>query len=261
MAIATLISDWNQSDYYIGAMKGRLMSLIPDIQIVDISHDISHFNISEAAFVLKNSYTHFPEGSHHIICINSEPRPDRKPLLAMKDGHYFYSMDTGILNLIFNDKPEKVYELSLFDKDQIQSFPEYDFLLQAVAHIEQEGAPENIGRLTEDYLKRTPLRAVIDDNEITGSIVYIDSYQNAITNISRKLFDRIGDGRSFDIYIQSHHYKISQIHQVYGEAPSGELMALFNSAGMLEVAINSGYAASLLNLKVGSNVRVKFKTK
>jgi len=257
MAFVTLTSDWNQSDYYIGAMKGKLLSLMPDVRIIDISHHISHFNISEAAFVVKNAYHHFPEGTHHILCINSEHTPQTNPLMVMMNGHYFYGMDNGIFNLIFNESPEYVYRLSMEDKGN--SFPEFYDLAEAVAHIANEGNPGDIGEPTQEYSKHTPLRAVIDHQEITGSIVYIDSYQNAITNVTRKLFERIGNGKSFDIYVQSHHYKISKINTVYGEAPPGELMALFNSTGLLEIGINKGNAASLLNLSVGSNVRIKFK--
>jgi hypothetical protein len=93
---------------------------------------------------------------------------------------------------------------------------------------------------------------------IIGSIIYIDSYNNAITNISKKLFDRVGNGRKFEIYVQSNYNKVNFISKGYNEVDLGELLALFNSANLLEFAIRNGYAAELLSLNVGGSVRVKF---
>ena len=97
----------------------------------------------------------------------------------------------------------------------------------------------------------------IDESTINGSVIYIDSFRNAITNISRELFDQIGKGRPFEIFVQSNHYKINRINKKYSDSSTGEMLALFNSLGLLEIAINSGNAADLLNLSVNSVVRIK----
>jgi S-adenosylmethionine hydrolase len=99
----------------------------------------------------------------------------------------------------------------------------------------------------------------IDESVINGSVIYIDSYRNAFTNISLDLFHQIGKGRAFDILVQSNHNRISRLNQRYGESSQGEILALFNSIGLLEIAINGGNAADLLDLSLNSSVRVKFK--
>ena len=109
-----------------------------------------------------------------------------------------------------------------------------------------------------EYETHTQIRATIDESVISGSIIYIDSYQNAITNISKELFDRVGRDRRFDILVQSNHNKVNSISNTYSDVEPGDLLALFNSAGLLEIAICTGYAAQLLNLNVGSSVRIKF---
>ena len=103
-----------------------------------------------------------------------------------------------------------------------------------------------------------PLLASINESVIAGSVIYIDSYQNAITNISRELFEKIGKGRPFEILVQSYHYKINRINKTYNETSDGELLAIFNSVGLLEIAINRGKVAELLNIGLHSNIRVKF---
>jgi len=115
--------------------------------------------------------------------------------------------------------------------------------------------------VVKKYQERIPLRAAIDQSVITGSVIYIDSFRNAITNITRDLFDRIGDNRPFEIYVQSNHYVINRLNNYYHETAPGEILAIFNSVGLLEIAINKGNAADLLNLSTNSSIRVKFKEK
>ena len=119
----------------------------------------------------------------------------------------------------------------------------------------------DLGNQVNNYEKRIPLRATIEETGITGSIIYIDSYQNAITNITKDLFERIGKNRVFEILVQSNYYKLNKINRTYGETSVGEILALFNSLNLLEIAINNGNAAELLNLTVGSTIRINFKNK
>jgi S-adenosylmethionine hydrolase len=117
----------------------------------------------------------------------------------------------------------------------------------------------DVGEPIANYNSQTPLRATIEDHIITGSVIHIDSYQNAVTNISRDLFRRIGNGRPFKIYVQSKHYRIDRINKRYNETPPGELLAIFNAANLMEIAIRNGNAAGLLKLTTSSTIRVEFK--
>jgi S-adenosyl-L-methionine hydrolase (adenosine-forming) len=117
---------------------------------------------------------------------------------------------------------------------------------------------ESLGTDTTVYQKQTPRRAVIEESVINGSVIYIDSYQNAFTNITRELFDRIGKGRPFEVLLGSNHYRINKINSKYSDVPVGEISVLFNSLDLIEIAIHKGYAVQLLNLQLGSTIRVKF---
>lgn len=258
MPIITLTTDWNLNDYYVGAIKGKIYSKCANVNVVDITHQIQTFNIAQAAFILKNSYCNFPEGTIHIICVNSEPNSKQYPLVIEENKHFFIGTDNGIFGLIFKDRTEKIIKMEWDAENQFSSFAEISVFANAACHLANEGKINDLGTELDHYQKRVLIRAAIEESVINGSVIYIDSYQNAITNISYDLFKRIGKNRPFEIFVQSNHYKINKINKTYQETSVGEILALFNSLGLLEIAINNGNVAELLNLNTNSCIRIKF---
>lgn len=277
MSIVTLTTDWRQNDFYVGAVKGTIMKLAPNVSVVDLNHQIPPFNISMAAFVVKNAYSFFPEGSIHIIDVSSEPS-DNEGFVAFKSrGHFFLCANNGIIGLLLQDEPELIIKINPENIDlnsvtpnktenqassrintQFLTFAGLSVFAPSAAFIASGGKIENLGSVATNLNKQIPLRPAIDESVISGSVIYIDSYQNTITNITRELFDRIGKGRPFEILVQSNYYKIKKINQYYHETSAGELLALFNSLSLLEIAIYKGNVAELLNLGINSTIRVKF---
>ncbi len=258
MHIITLTSDWIDNDYYVASLKGKLLSNCPDARIVDINHRIKPFNTAEAAFVVRNSYPSFPPDSIHIIAVNSEPEPGGQLLGARKDNHYFLCADNGMLGLLGGDKPEQVVRLNTVREQEPASFLTMSVFAEAACALARDIPLAKLGGETSTYSSQTPLRPTIEDHSITGSVIHIDSYENAITNISRELFERIGNGRPFEIYVQSKHYKINRINRNYNETVPGELLAIFNTVDLLEIALRNGNAARLLKLNTSSTIRVEF---
>lgn len=256
MAIITLTTDWNKSDYYLGAVKGKILTKDPTTRIVDISHQVQPFNIMQAAFIARNCCYNFPEGSIHLIAVNASLSEKRALLIIESKGQYFISSDNGIVGLLTDGQPDAVYKLS--KSDGKMNFLSLDVFLDAAFQLIEKKNPGAIAEKTDKYESQIPYRPVIDKNLINGSVIYIDSFSNAITNVSRETFEKVGAGKSFEIYIQSNHYKIDRINDSYADSASGELLALFNSVGLLEIAINHGNAADLLNLGVNSAIRIKF---
>ena len=256
MSIITLTSDWNNSDFYVGAVKGLILRNCPDLTIVDISHSITTFNIGQAAFVLRNAYPNFPKDTIHIILVNTESSPAKPFLLVRADSHYFIGTDNGIFSLILGDKHDKIVQLMV---DEQKSSTAIELFSSVACKLAGGTEMDKLGKVVDSYSQRVPLRPTIENLTLTGSVIYIDSFQNAITNITKDLFDRIRQNRKFEIFIQSKHYKVTSISNFYHEVPVGELLVLFNSVGLLEVAINNGNAARLLNLDVNSAIRVEFE--
>ncbi len=257
MPIITLTTDWNKDDFYVGAVKGAIYNNCIDVTVVDITHQIKPFNIYQAAFILKNSYKFYPKGTVHIIGVKTEIFAEQQYLAAEFEGQYFLGTDNGIFSLLFkDDDPVKIIALKDFKQS---SFPVLDVYSKVACKLIKGDTFDSLGSKLKDITRRVPLRATIDESVITGSVVYIDSFQNAITNVSYDLFNRIGNKRSFKIYVQSNHYVISKINKSYQETTIGEILAIFNSLNLLEIAINGGNAAELLNLDTNSSIRIKFK--
>jgi S-adenosylmethionine hydrolase len=256
MPVITLTSDWNSGDYYLAAIKGQLLGINDRLTIVDISHQVKPFNSAQAAFILRNAWPHFPEGSIHLILVNTERTGTLSQLAVKANGHYFIGTDNGIFSQILGGSQEEMVMLK--EDAPINSFHGLKSFTKAAAALANGEPLSSLGTPVKAYQERIPIRATIEDKTITGSIIYIDSFQNAITNISRELFERIGNGRKYEIFVQSKHNRITRLSNSYHDQPPGELLALFNSAHLLEIAISNGNAARLLNLDMNSTVKVEF---
>jgi len=257
MPIITLTSDWNKNDYYLGAIKGKILSTCKDVTIIDISHNLPSFNVSQAAFILRNCYTYYPKNTIHLIFVKSEVKSENPYLIVKANNQFFIAADNGIFSLIFPDNDAEIFALNIPKRQT--TFPELDILTETAIDIANGKDIKDISKPVKEYYKQIPLRATIDDSAINGSVIFIDSYENIITNITRDIFNRVGNDRSFEIFVQSNHYKITKINNQYQETSQGELLAVFNAVNLLEIAINSGNVARLLNLKIGTNIRIKFK--
>lgn len=253
--IITLTTDWNRHDYYIGMLTGRLLSISPNLNIVELSHKVPPFDHIHAAFVLKHSFENFPKGTIHLCLVNAENTEGKQLLLFEYREHFIIVPDNGILGLISKDLPKKVFS---FPYGERTSFASLEAATSAVRMIVNNSELNDLAVITDNYKSSIPLRAAIDDTTITGSVIFIDSYLNAITNISRDLFERVGKGRRFTIYIQSFSYRINEIVKTYSDVEEGDLLALFNSLNLLEVALNNGFVAEMHALNVGSSIMVKF---
>lgn len=258
MPVITLTSDWNQKDYYLAAVKGQILRRNEKLAIVDLNHNIQTYNTRQAAFILRNSFHNFPEGSVHINFVNAESVKDNSYYAVSAHKHYFIGNDNGSFSLIINGPADKIIRLEPLEKKEFRSFPGLITFTDAACKLIEHKDISKLGKEVENLQDRIPLRATIEENSITGTVIYTDSYGNVITNIKKDLFERIGKNKSFEIYVQSKHYMINTINHAYSSVLSGELVAVFNSAGLLEIAINNGNARKLLNLGTNSNIRIEF---
>jgi len=259
MHIITLTSDWKENDFYVASLRGKLLSACPEAQIIDINHRIKSFNSSHAAYIVRNAYPHFPENTIHIIAVNTEPENGVELLAARKDKHYFLCADNGILGLLGGTEPDEVITLTEHYKEEPDTFIALSVFARIACELSKGTAMKKLGSPAKNYNRQIPLRATIEDLSITGSVIHIDSYQNAITNITQELFKRVGNGKAFEIYVKSKYNMINRINKQYNETDPGDLLAIFNSSGLLEIAIRNGNAAGLLNLDTNSTIRVEFK--
>ncbi len=252
MATITLTTDLGLKDYYVSAIKGAILSQLPEITLADISHLIPTYNIQDAAYVLKNSYPAFPKGSIHIIGVKAEYTIQSPHIIVYADGHYFVAADNGIFSLL-DIVPDKIIELNASSS----TFPSRDVFANIACRIVKGEAIEKMGKLKTNLLERMPFRATSMADMIRGTVVYIDSYGNVMTNISQALFKEIGKAREF--IIEFARYEISKMSKTYSDVPEGEILAMFNATGHLEIAMNNDKANSMLNLKLNDTITIRFQ--
>jgi len=259
MSIITLTTDLGLKDYYVAGIKGHILSQLPNATIIDISHEIPAFNISVAAFCLKNCYGDFPEGSIHIIGVRPEADEHTRHLIIKHKGHYFIGADNGMFSLLFDGKPDDIFDLNIVPDEDKRTFPTKDVFVKAACHIGRGGTMELIGNKIDEINQRTNFQPVIEENVIRGMAMYIDSYGNITTNITRALFHLIGKKRDFSIVFRRSDYNIHELKQNYNEVPEGEKLALFSANNHLEIAINKGNASKLFGIKLADTIRIEFK--
>ncbi len=260
MPIITLTTDMGLKDFYVAAVKGAIMRHIPDAIIVDISHEITPFNILEAAFIIKNSYPEFPDGTIHIVGVNYESKIDKAiNVIVEHKKQFFIGPDSGIFSMIFDTPPEKMVELNSNGINGFHTFAVKNAYVDAAAKLAQGVKIETLGNPVANPEQKLMFKPTFEAGRIIkGVISYIDSYQNIFTNINEKEFTDFGKGRPFEIFFSNKGYNITTIHKSYGDVPAGERLALFGASGYLEIAVNQGAAAKLLGMKVSETVRIEF---
>ena len=245
-------------DYYVGMLKGAILSLNPDAKIVDLSHDVEPFYIPEAAFIVKHAYRSFPKGTVHLISVNPEVSEDVQFVAVKMDDQYFIGSDNGIFSMIFEKEVDEIYSLENVSPSN-PTFPSRDVFVTAACHLSKGGTLEVLGKKLNGVAQRPLLAPVtIGTNVIQGSVVHIDRYENAITNITEEMFRSFGKGRPFEICFHRTRDNIRKISTAYNQVSMGEKLAIFGSNGYLEIAQNQGNAASLLGLAINHVVRIEF---
>jgi S-adenosyl-L-methionine hydrolase (adenosine-forming) len=248
MPIITLTSDIGQQDYLVGAVKGQLLQINAAFNLVDISHDLAPFNISQAAYVCRNAIKNFPAFTYHLILVNLFEQKPEQLLLAYHKDQYILCADNGLLPMILEESPEMVISLPL-DKAATKNTLYCVRVMGAAVMKLHAGDPlTEIGVPDAAYMDRTPLRPLLGDNWMEGQILFIDHFENIIVNITHDQFEQQRRGRSFKIIFKRDEV-INAISETYANVKEGEKLALFNSAGYLEIAINKGNAAGLFGLQ------------
>lgn len=248
MPLLTLTSDIGQQDFLVGAIKGQLLQGNTDFNFVDITHQLSPFNYPQAAYVCRNAIKNFPEGSFHLVLVNLfDEKPDHL-LLAEHNGHIIGCADNGLLTMILEETPQKIVALPLDKTQQKNTLYCISVFTSAFNQLLQGKKIEEIGDAGVSIKVKNPLRPMLGNNWIEGQIIFIDNFENVIVNISKEEFEEQRKGRSFKIVFKRDEV-IDKISETYADVNEGEKLALFNSAGYLEIAINKGNAAGLFGLQ------------
>ena len=238
-------------------MKGVILGIQPDAQVVDITHEVQAFEIADGAFTIAQAYRYFPKRTIHVVVVDPGVGSTRRPILAEMAGQFFIAPDNGVLSIVFAQGEPKVRHITnqrYFLKPVSRTFHGRDVFAPVAARLASGIAPTQFGKLIDDYLQLTFHRPTqTGKNAWTGTVLKVDRFGNLITNLHLDDFPNL-QVRPFRLL--AGRQPITRLALTFTESSPGELFVLVGSSGYLEVATNQGSAAKQLGCGAGAAVEL-----
>jgi S-adenosylmethionine hydrolase len=257
--LITLLTDFGLADHYVAAMKGVILGIAPEAQLVDISHEIGAHGIAEAAFTLAQAAPWFPPGTVHLVVVDPGVGSSRRPILSKAASQYFVAPDNGVLTLVWESDPKaRAWEIPLSARrfgQLSRTFHGRDLFAPVAAQLALGARPGRLGRRVDDC-KRLTIGAAsrTGPKSWTGQILKIDRFGNAITSFPSSLWEQIAKK---PFVLKTSGQAIGQAREAYAEGLPGELFIIPGSTGFLEIATNRANAAVLIGAAPGAKVDIK----
>lgn len=274
MQFITLTTDMGLKDYYVATVKASILQQCNEpVHLIDITHEVQPFDVAEAAFHVSQAHKSFPDGTIHIIGVDSEPifnfgkAEGSFPSIMVMHNQYFVSNDNGFFGVLarFGQDVRFFRIEDILSNPKGFKFPAKNMLVPIACKLANGEKIEDLATPYPTFKKAFATVPVIEELLIKGSIIHFDKFGNAITNIDADLFQKIGNNAPFVIkFREGENYKIDTISKTYNEVPDGEKLAIFNENGLLEIAINRGANQStggsqkLFALRKNDTVRIEF---
>ena len=267
--IITLTTDFGIRDTYVGIMKGVILGINPNVQVVDLTHAVPPQDIYETAFSIYAAHNYFPKGTIHVIVVDPGVGSDRRAIACQTDNASFVCPDNGVLSyLLQSTEDEEAQSINAVEiQNKAYHLPEVsntfhgrDIFAPVAAHLSLGVPLADIGPPVQ-MLVQLPIQAPeLSGNTLTGQIVKIDGFGNAITNISENAIADLesastGEISAYEIRIGS--VRLNRFNRAYAESGVGKPLAIIGSSGLLEIAINSGSADKQLGLKRGDVIVIR----
>lgn len=244
----TLLTDFGTADYYVGAVKGAILSVNPEAVIVDLTHEIPPRDIAAGAFTLLAAYKTFPAGTIHVGVVDPGVGSTRRPIIVRANEQFFIGPDNGIFTYIYDREPSRqVFHVSAekyFRPDPSSTFHGRDIFAPVAAALSNGVKPRKFGPKISDAV-RLPVSLepeVLKNGDVRARIIHIDRFGNCVTNITR---DLVKPNASLRVNSKT----IRNFRNFYGEESGNAPFAIWGSAGFLEISVNGGSAADILKVK------------
>lgn len=276
MTIA-LLTDFGLRDSYVGVMKAVMRGIHPAAEFIDITHDIQPQQVREAAFVLMGAYAYFPHGTVFVVVVDPGVGSERRPIAVETDSCYFVAPDNGVLSYVLQGVPiKRIAELANPDfrlRSVSQTFHGRDIFAPAAAHLSAGVSIEQFGPSLDTINMLPAPRLSIEDSCMLGEVIHIDHFGNVITSVGTWVWqddhmlhlkprfgiettERVIPANAVEVKIRHQH--VRGISRTYSSAETGSLLALIGSSGFLELAVNQGSGAALLNAEIGDLVELRW---
>jgi hypothetical protein len=261
-ALITLLTDFGTADYFAGAMKGVILSINPNAQIVDITHEIPPQDIHAAAFTLLAVYKDFPTQTIHVAVVDPGVGSARRPILASCGGQFFVGPDNGLFSYVLEREPPAnvihIQNQKYFRQPLSATFHGRDVFAPVAAALAMGVEPSQFGEEITDFARLESLAPVrLADGKIEARIIHIDRFGNCVTNIMNENVTREMIARGVRLSINEK--EITSFRDFFAEESGGsdEVFAIWGSAGFLEIASLNTSAAQALEANVGEVVHLR----
>jgi S-adenosylmethionine hydrolase len=259
--IVTLITDFDTADHFVGTMKGVILNINPEVDIVDICHEVASYDIFEAAFTLAQSYRFFPPETIHLVVVDPGVGTARRPLLARTGAYRFVAPDNGVLSLIYereeNVEVRHITTDHYFLNPVSNTFQGRDVFAPVVGWLSKRVEVDKFGDLVTDYTRFTsPKPKCVSDNLIKGVVLKVDKFGNVITNLTPEDVPQLFSENPPPFKIIINQQEITRLNLAYSMGKPSEIFAIVGSSGYIEICTNRGSAAKALNVNRGVEVGV-----
>ena len=258
--IITLTTDFGLNDHFVGTVKGAILSIAPDAEIVDICHSVQAFDILDGALALAQAYSYFPTRTVHLVVIDPGVGSARRPILASSDKYNFVAPDNGVLSLMYaREERLNVRHITsdhYFLQPLSNTFHGRDIFAPVAGYLAKGVDQEKFGPEITDFVRfNAPRPKAVDAKTLRGIVLKVDRFGNLITNLHIDEFPEVTT-RTFGMNVGLQ--TITRMASTFSECPPGELFVMVGSSGYLEVAVNEGSAAKVLGCASGSPVELTF---
>jgi S-adenosylmethionine hydrolase len=260
-SIVTLTTDFGISDHFVGTIKGVILEINPEAEIIDISHSVQAFDVLDGALAIAQAYSYFPASTVHLVVVDPGVGTARRPIIMSTERHHFVAPDNGVLSLIYG-REERVHVRHVtaqhyFIQPISNTFHGRDIFAPVASYLSKGVDSEKFGDEITDYVKfNAPKPKPVDQQTMKGVVLKADRFGNLITNITSQdapmLFGE--NPAPFKIVIGKH--EITDIKTSYAEGEPGEVFAILNSMGYLEIAANRAPAAQIVGTAKGTEVSI-----
>lgn len=262
--IVTLLTDYGTKEHFVGAMKGVLLEINPQVDIIDISHEIASHDILEGAFTLSCYHNYFPHHTIHIAVVDPGVGTRRRPIIVSTENYTYIAPDNGLLSFVYETEPiSRVIHITaehFFHKPVSRTFHGRDIFAPVAAWISKGIELVQFGEEITDYVKlSTPKVRIVDAKLVQGVVLHIDKFGNVVTNFTeRNIPHAETDELLFEKFIVANR-EITEKKEAYEEGSPKEVFVILGSSGYYEIVTSRGSAAALLGVRRGSEVTVALK--
>jgi S-adenosylmethionine hydrolase len=259
--IITLTTDFGLNDHFVGTMKGVILDIVPEVEIVDICHSVQAFDVLDGALTIAQAYSYFPSGTIHLVVVDPGVGTARRPILATTERHHFVAPDNGVLSMVYAREERlnvrQVNAEHYYLQPVSNTFHGRDIFAPITAYLAKGVDPAKFGEAIEDFVRfNAPKPKPANGNTLRGVVLKVDRFGNLVTNITPQDIPALFEPQPPPFRIVVGKREITEIRPAYALGTPGEVFGVLGSMGYLEIAANRGSASQLLAVGKGTDVNI-----